>query len=132
MSTSRISAHPKNSSIDIRGMGATAPNNVLVLVDGQRLNENDLTGADLSTIPMSQIERIEILRGGGAVRYGNGAVAGVVNIITKKPVPGGWRLDLLGRLRILRDDRFAAQRQPWLRFLHRRSQSQQVRHRRIS
>ena len=88
---------PKTSSIDIRGMGATAPNNVLILVDGHRLNENDLSGADLSSIPMAQIQRIEILRGGGAVRYGNGAVAGVVNIITKNPQPGRWQLDLLGR-----------------------------------
>ncbi len=78
----------KNASIDIRGMGATAGSNVLVLVDGIRLNELDLSGADLSSVPMSQIERIEIVRGGGAVRYGDGAVAGVINIITRRATPG--------------------------------------------
>jgi outer membrane receptor protein involved in Fe transport len=78
-------------TIDIRGMGATAASNVLVLVDGTRLNENDLSGADLSTIPLSQVERIEIVRGGGAVRYGDGAVAGVINVITRPAAPGPAR-----------------------------------------
>lgn len=78
----------RSSTVDIRGMGATANSNVLVLVDGVRLNANDLSGADLSSIPLSQIERIDIVRGGGAVRFGNGAVAGVINIITKRGSPG--------------------------------------------
>ncbi|MBK8019076.1 MAG: TonB-dependent receptor [Betaproteobacteria bacterium] len=55
----------KQATIDIRGMGATSTSNVLVVVDGVRLNESDLSGADLASIPLSQIERIEILRGGG-------------------------------------------------------------------
>ena len=88
----------KGATIDIRGMGTTAASNVLILVDGVRLNENDLSGADLSTIPMSQIERVEIVRGGGAVRYGSGAVGGVVNIITKSGAPGSTNLDLLARV----------------------------------
>lgn len=70
-------------SIDIRGMGATAGSNVLVLVDGVRLNEDDLSGADLGSIALAQVERIEILRGGGAVRYGNQAVGGVIQIVTR-------------------------------------------------
>ncbi len=87
----------RNAAIDIRGMGETAVSNVLVLVDGVRLNESDLTGADLSSVPLAQIERIEILRGGGAVRYGNGAVGGVINIITRRPVPGPPTLGVLAR-----------------------------------
>lgn len=78
----------KNAGIDLRGMGATAGSNVLVLLDGVRLNEIDLSGADLSTVALEQIERIEIVRGGGAVRYGDGAVAGVINIITRRAQPG--------------------------------------------
>ena len=81
----------KNAGIDMRGMGATAGSNVLILVDGVRLNELDLSGADLSTVPLSQIARIEIVRGGGSVRYGDGAVAGVINIITKRAQPGATR-----------------------------------------
>lgn len=87
----------KRATVDMRGMGQTASSNVLVLVDGERLNENDLSGADLSVIPLSQIERIEIVRGGGAVRYGSGAVGGVINIITKRARTGPATFDVLGR-----------------------------------
>lgn len=75
----------KTASIDIRGFGETAPLNTLVLVDGRRVNEIDLSGVDWTQIPLNQIERIEILRGPGSVLYGDNAVGGVVNIITKKP-----------------------------------------------
>ncbi len=73
----------KYATIDIRGMGATASSNVVVLVNGVRLNEYDLSSPDLSTIPLAEIERVEIVRGGGAVLYGDGAVGGVINIITR-------------------------------------------------
>lgn len=79
-----LTGNDKYGGIDIRGMGATSVSNVLVLVDGVRLNNDDLSGPDLSSVPLSQIERIEIIRSGGSVRYGNGAVGGVVNIITKQ------------------------------------------------
>lgn len=74
----------KYATVDVRGMGATAGSNVLVLIDGVRRNEQDLSGADLSSIALSEIERIEIVRGGGAVQYGDGAVGGVINIITQR------------------------------------------------
>ncbi len=75
----------KTVSVDIRGFGETGPLNTLVLVDGRRINEIDLSGADWTQIPLDQIERIEILRGPGSVLYGDNAVGGVVNIITQKP-----------------------------------------------
>ena len=75
----------KTASVDIRGFGETAPLNVLVLVDGRRVNEIDLSGTDWTQIPIDQIERIEIVRGAGSVLYGDNAVGGVINIITKKP-----------------------------------------------
>jgi len=75
----------KTASVDIRGFGETAPSNVLVLVDGRRVNEIDLSGVDWSQIPLDQVERIEIVRGSGSVLYGDNAVGGVINIITKKP-----------------------------------------------
>ena len=74
----------KQAVIDIRGMGDTAPSNVVVMVDGVRLNSPDLTGSDFSSIPLDQVERIEIVRGAGSVIYGDGAVGGVINIITKE------------------------------------------------
>ena len=83
----------KYGGMDMRGMGDTAGSNVLILVDGVRRNEVDLSGADMSSVPLSQIERIEIVRGGGAVQYGNGAVAGVINIITKRGLPHRSEID---------------------------------------
>ncbi|MGE3773103.1 MAG: TonB-dependent receptor, partial [Gammaproteobacteria bacterium] len=74
----------KFATIDVRGMGATAVSNVLVMVDGVRLNTDDLAGADFSSLPLSQVVRVEVLRGGNGVRYGNGAVGGVINILTRK------------------------------------------------
>jgi len=74
-------------TVDLRGFGASAPSNVLVLVNGRRFNDFDLQGFDFSSIPLNAIERIEITRGNsGAVLYGDGAVGGVINIITKSGV----------------------------------------------
>jgi iron complex outermembrane receptor protein len=76
-----------SSSVDLRGFGATGTSNTLVLVNGRRLNDIDLAGIDFSTMPKNSIERIEITRGNsGAVLYGDGAVGGVINIVTKNAV----------------------------------------------
>ncbi len=75
----------KHSVIDLRGMGDTAASNVIVMVDGLSINSPDMSGPSISTVPLEQIERIEIVRGAGSVVYGSGAVGGVVNIITRKP-----------------------------------------------
>ncbi|WP_106477665.1 FepA family TonB-dependent siderophore receptor [Phytohalomonas tamaricis] len=81
-----------NRQIDIRGMG---PENTLILIDGEpvssrqsvrygRGGERDTRG-DTNWVPAEQVERIEVLRGPAAARYGSGAMGGVVNIITKQP-----------------------------------------------
>lgn len=85
-------AHEKKATVDLRGQGATAVSNVLFLVNGHRINPVDMAGADLSTISLAQIERIEIVRGPGSVRHGDNAIGGVINIITKSGAgvePGG-------------------------------------------
>ncbi|MCU1730326.1 MULTISPECIES: TonB-dependent siderophore receptor [unclassified Pseudomonas] len=80
-----------NRQIDIRGMG---PENTLILVDGKPVGsrssvrygwrgERDSRG-DTNWVPADQVERIEVIRGPAAARYGSGAMGGVVNIITKQ------------------------------------------------
>ncbi len=72
------------TSVGLRGFGATATSNTLVLVNGRRVNDPDQSNVDFAAIPQSSIERIEIVRGNaGAVLYGDGAVGGVINIVTK-------------------------------------------------
>ncbi|MFZ0726692.1 MAG: TonB-dependent receptor plug domain-containing protein, partial [Desulfobacterales bacterium] len=73
------------AAVDLRGFGETATQNTLVLVDGRRVNEVDLSAVDWAQIPIEQIERIEVVRGSGTVLYGDNAAAGVINIITKSP-----------------------------------------------
>ncbi|KFI05540.1 TonB-dependent receptor [Massilia sp. BSC265] len=70
-------------ALDLRGFGSNSAQNVVILVDGVRLNENELTNAVLSSIPVDTVERIEIQRGGSSVLYGEGATGGVINIITR-------------------------------------------------
>lgn len=75
--------------VDLRGFGAFATPNTLVLLNGRRLNDIDLGAVDFSAIPRDSIERIEITRGNsGAVLYGDNAVGGVINIVTKTGVGG--------------------------------------------
>lgn len=85
------SSFTRNPTLDLRGFGETAGSNVVILVDGVRQNEGDMSGAAISWIPVDSIERIEIVRGSGAVLHGEGATGGVVNIVTSKGLaePGG-------------------------------------------
>lgn len=71
-----------DSKFDIRGQGTTAVSSVKVLLDGIPLNDIGMGAPNTSQIPVETIERIEVLPGGGSVLYGNGAIGGVVNIIT--------------------------------------------------
>jgi iron complex outermembrane receptor protein len=85
------------TNVDLRGMGATGAQNTLVLVDGRRLSDLDLSSVQWSAVPLSSIERIEILRGSGAVLYGDAATSGVINIITRSPLKRGPAAELFGR-----------------------------------
>jgi iron complex outermembrane receptor protein len=70
-------------SLDLRGFGTTSDNNQVIMLDGVRLSENDIGGTRIAGIPIDSVERIEVLRGSGAVLYGEGATGGVIVITTK-------------------------------------------------
>jgi outer membrane cobalamin receptor len=65
--------------VSIRG---SSPAHVLILLDGQKINPSGTGVADLNTIPLEMVEKIEILKGGQSAIYGADALGGVINIIT--------------------------------------------------
>ncbi|HYM70884.1 MAG TPA: TonB-dependent receptor [bacterium] len=68
------------TTVSIRGQASTR---VLVLVDGVPLNRPDQQSVDLSTLPIQNVERVEVLRGPFSALYGSSALGGVVNIVTR-------------------------------------------------
>jgi iron complex outermembrane receptor protein len=78
-----FSGNAAQAEISMRGFGENSFGRVLVLLDGRRLNRPDMAGINWLQIPIENIERVEVIRGGSSVLYGDNAVAGVINIITK-------------------------------------------------
>jgi len=72
-------------NIGVRGFSSTANANTLVLVNGSRLNHSDTATPDLHHIFPKDIERIEVMAGSAGSLYGDQAVGGVINIITRRP-----------------------------------------------
>ena len=92
-------------NVETKSMGEQAivrlngDDRVVVLLDGRRMNndmgQNGRASADLRLLPsMKNIERIEIVKGGGSALYGSDAVGGVINIITKKGKKASTTLDI--------------------------------------
>jgi iron complex outermembrane receptor protein len=88
-SITTTSNNPSNggqANVDLRGLGT---NRTLVLLDGMRLVPSNASGVvDLNTIPAGMIESVEILTGGSSSTYGSDAIAGVVNVRTKRNFEG--------------------------------------------
>jgi iron complex outermembrane receptor protein len=93
--SNRQSGSDGSDHIDAATLRGLGPDQVLVLVNGKRRHTSSLVyifgtrgrgnvGTDLNSIPVSAIERIEILRDGAAAQYGSDAIAGVINIVLKK------------------------------------------------
>jgi iron complex outermembrane recepter protein len=79
------SGNSSQAYIDIRGIGGDNPyGKSLIMLDGRRLNRADMSSINWLQIPVNNIERIEIVRGPESVLYGDAAIGGVINIITKK------------------------------------------------
>lgn len=93
----QISDNNIGTSFAMRGFSAsTAVNNTLILLDGRRLNNIDIAAPSLNAIPLNQVDRIEILSGSAGVLYGDQAVGGVINIVTKSPENTGGSVQLSG------------------------------------
>ncbi len=75
-----------SQSVDIRGFGDTATSNTIILLNGQRLTNIDLSLVDFTTIARDSIDRIEVIMGNSSVLYGNNATAGSINIITDQSI----------------------------------------------
>ncbi len=78
----------RNVTVAMRGFSVTAANNTLILVDGRRLNNPSLAGPALNTVALKDIERVEIIQGSAGVLYGDQAVGGVINVITRSAQSG--------------------------------------------
>lgn len=79
-----FSDNPSRASVDIRGFGENSHGRVLVLVNGRRINRPDLGPVNWSQVPMGNVDRIEVVRGAHSALYGDYAVGGVINIITRR------------------------------------------------
>jgi len=86
--SSLFGINDSRSTIDLGGFGENGSSNTLILLNGRRLNDFDLQGASLATIPVDSIARIEIVQGSSTVLYGDNAVGGVINIVTKSAFDG--------------------------------------------
>lgn len=95
-------------SLDLRGFGTNSDQNMVVLVDGVRLSENEQSAALLSSIPIETVERIEIIRGGSGVLYGDGATGGIIQVITKRPERNGMRGTVVAEAGSYRDKELRA------------------------
>ncbi|QDE32311.1 TonB-dependent receptor [Shewanella polaris] len=93
----QVSDNNSGTVFSMRGFSASqAANNTLILVDGRRLNNIDISAPSIESIPINLIERVEILSGSAGVLYGDQAVGGVINIITKAPTETSGGLQVSG------------------------------------
>jgi outer membrane receptor protein involved in Fe transport len=80
--TASYQVHPTANSVSMRGLGGIR---ALVLLDGVPLNDPFFGYIQWNRVPMENVERVEVLRGGGSPLWGNYAMGGVINIITRVP-----------------------------------------------
>ncbi|MBT8040463.1 MAG: TonB-dependent receptor [Gammaproteobacteria bacterium] len=92
-SADSIAAAPTTTTVSLRGLGGSAASRTLVLLDGIPIHGAFTTEVYWARVPRQRIERIEVVRGGGANAWGNLSLGGVVNIVTERPELSGWAFD---------------------------------------
>ncbi len=84
LSLAPSSGNKFSQKISMRGYGLTVGSaNLVITLNGRRLNNIDMSGSDINTININDIEKIEITKGSGSVVYGDSAMAGTINLYTK-------------------------------------------------
>ena len=83
--SSSLVTHPTSQGVSLRGIGPSGTSRALVLLDGVPINDPFGGWVSWNKIPLQAIEQIEVVRGGGSSVWGNYALSGVINIITKRP-----------------------------------------------
>src|SRR5580704_7980810 len=87
--------HPTGQPVSIRGFGSSTTINTLVMMDGVPINDPFFRTVDWTQISKNNIERVEVIRGGGATSlWGNMAMGGVINIVTRQPTRTGAQADV--------------------------------------
>ena len=89
--------HPTGQVLSIRGFGTSTNGLTLVLLDGVPINDPYFRTVNWAQIPKDSIERIEVIRGGGATSlWGNMAMGGVINIVSRSPADGEKSVSVSG------------------------------------
>jgi len=91
--SSSVVGHPTTQGVSLRGIGPSGTSRALVLLDGVPINDPFGGWVYWNRIPMQSVEQIEVVRGGGSSAWGNYALGGVINIITRRPVERAAYLD---------------------------------------
>lgn len=77
-----LNANPLQAQVAMRGFGENSFGRVKILVDGEEINQADMEAPNLARIPLGGVTRVEVIHGPSPVLYGDGAVAGVINVLT--------------------------------------------------
>jgi len=93
---SSVVSHPGGQALNMRGLGASSASRTLVLVNGLPLNDPFGGWIHWSSIPLENVQRIEVVKGGSSGVWGNRALGGVINIITEKPTRTGMTVSAQG------------------------------------
>ena len=92
--TASYQVHPTANSVSMRGLGGIR---ALVLLDGVPINDPFFGYVQWNRVPMESIQRVEIVRGGGSPLWGNYAMGGVINLLSRRPGAEPQRVFLLNR-----------------------------------
>jgi outer membrane receptor protein involved in Fe transport len=103
-----LSAHPTAQGVSLRGLGPSGASRTLVLLDGVPVNDPFGGWVSWSKLPRLSLDRVELVRGGGATAWGNAALGGVVQLVSASPQPGTTGVQVAGGSHSLGSAEFVA------------------------